>query len=346
MRTGLSAIIFLLPALNLRAVLVRRVSAVLLAACLFSGCSSAWVNWEDSGPRAGRQESAQTVARSSPANTNSVGRRNSASSPVIPVQQAAVASASPQSLAKNASHQVQPGDTLYSIAYRYRIDVNALAKINGLVPPYTLYPGETLMLSSLFNVKVNAQAQQTYPTLPRRSVIQIQASELEDVSPSSNKGLASSAGDADVRHTTKTIPESPVIKGSSANSMQPVRAPQWQWPHSGVVLTRFSNQHEGRSGIDIKGSRGDLIRAAAAGKVVYSGAGLARYGKLIIVKHSEDYLSAYAYNRSLLAKEGDTIRAGQGIAEMGMGPKGSAMLHFEIRVKGEPIDPMQFLPAK
>jgi lipoprotein NlpD len=117
----------------------------------------------------------------------------------------------------------------------------------------------------------------------------------------------------------------------------------WQWPVQGEVLKGFSLQMGGNKGIDIAGNLGDPVRAVAPGKVVYSGSGLRGYGNLVIIKHSDNYLSAYAYNKKLLVKEGDVVKAGAEIAKMGQNDAGRVMLHFEIRRNGKPVNPLLYL---
>lgn len=116
---------------------------------------------------------------------------------------------------------------------------------------------------------------------------------------------------------------------------------EWIWPTKGKVLEGFS---EGTKGIDISGTLGQAVNASAAGKVVYSGGGLRGYGKLIIIKHNNTYLSAYAHNNKLLVKEGQTVNKGQKIAEMGSTDSSLVKLHFEIRKNGKPVDPLKHLP--
>ncbi len=123
-------------------------------------------------------------------------------------------------------------------------------------------------------------------------------------------------------------------------------APHWRWPVDGPVLAAFGDSASVGKGIDIGGKAGQPVVAAASGRVVYAGSGLVGYGQLIIIKHNETYLSAYAHNAALLVKQGDSIAAGQRIAEMGLGPRKRPMLHFEIRVDGEAIDPLRFLPRR
>jgi lipoprotein NlpD len=123
-------------------------------------------------------------------------------------------------------------------------------------------------------------------------------------------------------------------------------SPGWAWPTNGQIAAQFDGKPGSGTGIIIRGRAGQPVRAAAAGRVVYSGGGLIGYGQLIILKHNDTYLSAYGHNASLLVKEGDTIKKGQRIATMGEGPGQKPGLHFEIRRNGKPVDPAQYLPAR
>ena len=118
----------------------------------------------------------------------------------------------------------------------------------------------------------------------------------------------------------------------------------WRWPVSGKVVSRYSATGTSKKGIDIAGVQGRPVNAASGGKVVYSGSGLLGYGKLIIIKHNDIYLSAYAHNRKLLVKDGTQVKGGQKIAEMGSTGTDSPKLHFEIRRYGKPVDPLHYLP--
>jgi lipoprotein NlpD len=126
----------------------------------------------------------------------------------------------------------------------------------------------------------------------------------------------------------------------------PVAPPRFVWPAQGPVVSTFNDPENVGKGIDIKGKKGDAVHASGGGRVVYSGDGLIGYGNLIIVKHDERYLSAYGYNDSLLVKEGDQVHSGQTIARMGLGPERQALLHFEIRELGKPVDPQRLLPGR
>jgi lipoprotein NlpD len=121
---------------------------------------------------------------------------------------------------------------------------------------------------------------------------------------------------------------------------------RWRWPSDGKVIAAYVSGDPTRQGIDIGGKAGDAVHAAAEGEVVYSGNGLIGYGELIIVKHNASFLSAYGHNRSRLVKEGDKVKAGQPIAEMGSSASARDELHFEIRKNGKPVNPLEYLPAR
>ncbi len=122
--------------------------------------------------------------------------------------------------------------------------------------------------------------------------------------------------------------------------------PQWNWPVPGKVVVEFGDRPGTGTGLLISGNLGEPVQAAAPGRVVYAGDGLIGYGKLIILKHNDTYLSAYGHNASLLVREGETIRKGQRIANMGEGPGREPRLHFEIRQNGKPVNPRQYLPPR
>lgn len=136
------------------------------------------------------------------------------------------------------------------------------------------------------------------------------------------------------------VPQPPPAAPAEARSMEL----QWRWPVSGRVLP--SSSPTSKKGVDIAGRQGESIMAAAPGVVVYSGSGLLGYGRLIIIKHSDTYLSAYAYNERLLVQEGDRVADGQTIATMGLGNDGRPVLHFQIRKDGKPVNPLDYLPKR
>lgn len=201
---------------------------------------------------------------------------------------------------------VRKGDTLSVIAQQYDVSVRQLASTNGLRSPYTIYPGQTLRLTA---------------SMPYR------------VPPVSSSKTATTS-------TKKTS-----TKTASASKPPNNSKISWQWPVRGKLLTTFKSKKTGRKGIDIAAKEGKDIRAAASGKVVYSGNGLISYGNLVIIKHNRTYLSAYAHNRKLLVNEGESIKAGQKIAELGKTGTESPRLHFEIRKNGKPVNPLKYLPS-
>jgi len=145
---------------------------------------------------------------------------------------------------------------------------------------------------------------------------------------------------------TKTTTSQKTGKKAAIKTSYSNKALAWRWPTKGKVISTYSKSAAGRKGINIAGKSGQTVQAAAAGKVVYSGNGLSRYGNLLILKHNDVYLSAYAHNKKLLVKEGQSVKAGQKIATLGRSGTQRDQLHFEIRRNGKPIDPMRFLPKK
>jgi len=207
--------------------------------------------------------------------------------------------------------KAEEGDTLYGISQKYGVSVERLAQLNQLKKPYVIKPGQTIFLKPLSTA--SSSAKKKAPT-------------------TSTKSTAAAQDSSSKREATKS---------SSINWSRNVR---WHRPAEGRVVKKFSRWRNDAKGIDIAGNTGDAIVAAADGQVVYSGNGLISYGNLVIIKHNKTYLSAYAYNRKLLVKEGDVVKAGQQVAEMGHKDKQSPRLHFEIRKNGKPVDPSKYLP--
>lgn len=210
-------------------------------------------------------------------------------------------------------HTVVYGDTLYSIAYRSGTSVKQLAQLNHFEKPYTLFPGQTVVLrpnSTRFNISSKHYKNQ---------------SRSHD-----SRGLK--------------YPPSNAIKSPIAEISKKNLKISWLWPLTGIVVKDFNQT--GRKGIDIAGKLGETILAAASGKVVYSGRGLLGYGNLIIIKHNFHFLTAYANNRNLFVKEGQAVRRGQIIAEVGVLSGKKPSLHFEIRRDGKPVNPLSYLPKR
>jgi len=271
-------------------------------------------------------------------------------------------------------YRVVEGDTVYSIAWRYGLDYRRLAAANGITAPYTIRQGQMIALREADPGLAAADRGQVgvipptipaggsaggaiaYPTGPAARSRPTQpsspvATPLPGPGPSPRgvDPLPAPAGTPATpvpvappeRLATTTpppvvaVPPMPVTVGSG----------DWSWPGNGPVLRGFSSG-SGPKGIDIGGTRGDPVTAVAAGTVVYSGSGIPGYGQLLIIKHSETYLSAYAHNDRLLVDEGASVAPGQRIADMGSSGTNSVKLHFQIRRDGKPIDPLPLLPRR
>lgn len=229
-----------------------------------------------------------------------------------------------------ASHVVKRGETLYAIAVRYDMDYHDLARINRLNASYTIYPGQRLHLRGADQAPARPQTKVT--AAPARPA---------DKTPASKPLVR-----PDKTPVAKVLPPAsrPEAAGADADSASASLA--WAWPAKGQVLGGFGSPGLTGKGLDIAGRRGDSVRAAAAGTVVYAGSGLVGYGKLLIIRHDDNYISAYAHNDRFRVKEGERVKLGQVIAEMGASGTDRDKLHFEIRERGKPVDPMRFLSSR
>ncbi len=217
-------------------------------------------------------------------------------------------------------HTVSRGETLYSIAWRYGQDFKYLAAINGIAPPYNIFPGQQLRLEgqALVSAPKPAPVPVRKAAPAPKPVTQKAPPKIERSSPS----------------TAARKPVKPAPAGQVA----------WRWPARGPLISTFRPRDPLRKGVDIAGQKGDSVLAAANGTVIYAGSALRGYGKLLIVKHNEEFLSAYAHNHKLLVEEGSEVKAGQRIAELGSSGTDRNKLHFEIRRNGQPVDPLAYLP--
>ncbi len=233
------------------------------------------------------------------------------------------------------SYRVRKGDTLYSIAFRNGIDYRQLAQANRIGPPYTIYVGQLIQLGG-------QRATQPVVAAERPSSSRLPPRELPASSP---RSVTAPKPSVDARPSLPPVAPAPAPQRDD-NVAATAPTGNWRWPAEGPLVARFVTGDQTRQGINIAGKSGDPVRASADGEVVYSGNGLIGYGELIIVKHSSTMLSAYGHNRRRLVQEGDRVKAGQQIAEMGSSSATRDMLHFEIRRNGKPIDPMGFLPKR
>ena len=225
-------------------------------------------------------------------------------------------------------HVVEPGETLYSIGWMYGYDYRTVAQWNRINSPYILHKGQRLRVTP-YDFKRATNTKNITSKSVRKSVT-ASSGDSKDVTGGDDKPI-----DIKAHSFQKSIKH----KSHSSQGMV------WYWPvKEGRVIQTFEANDPGKLGIDVAGKEGQTIYSASNGTVVYSGNGLPLYGQLIIVKHNDMYLSAYAHNKKLLVKEGDEIKAGQPIALMGNTGSNSTKLHFEIRRDGKPVDPMHFLP--
>lgn len=263
------------------------------------------------------------------------------------------------------SYEVMRGDTLYSIAFRNGVDFRDLAQWNGIAAPYTIWPGQRLMLSpsrgsghgqvssipARQHVPVTSAPVFT-PLAPVREVAAPVVSRSPASKPAAMAPAASAAATTIVPVAGAVAPASASVAAAlpppakvAAGASRVVSGVTWRWPADGSVIGRFSSG-DAIPGIEIAGKSGDVVRAAADGVVVYSGNGLVGYGELVIIKHNDSFLSAYGHNRKRLVKEGQRVSAGQPIAEMGSTGTTRDELEFQIRKDGNPVDPLGYLPAR
>jgi len=214
-------------------------------------------------------------------------------------------------------YKVRSGDTLFKIAFQYGQDYKQLARWNRIRRPYTIYVGQKIRLRPSKSIKANKKQSTREKQLAKKRATQKRRQPA-------------------VKSRTQSKPR------KTAKSTGKLK---WRWPTKGKVIKRFSSRATGRNGIDIAGKSGQPVKAAEGGRVVYAGGGLLGYGKLIIIKHNDTFLSAYAHNRRILVKEGDNVKPGQRIGEMGKTGTDGIKLHFEIRRNGRPVNPQRYLPG-
>ncbi len=224
------------------------------------------------------------------------------------------------------TYTVQKGDTLYSIAWYSGNDYRDIARINNLSRPYSIFPGQELSL-----IAVN---QQTEITKSHDTGLTSKTKVNQTVDRPQKQAYGESNKDVNK-----------LDKRPNSNEF-PSRVARWVWPAAGKLISRFSLLGQGNKGIEIGGGRGNNVLAAADGKVVYTGNALRGYGQLIIIKHSESFLSAYAHNNTVFVEEQQWIKAGQKIASMGSTGTDQIKLRFEVRYRGKSVDPLKYLPIK
>lgn len=206
-------------------------------------------------------------------------------------------------------HRVKAGETLYSIAFEYGRDHRDVARWNKIRKPYTIYPKQKLRV-----IPISSDGKK--------------------------KKIITKRNSRRIKGNKNRLPTDNKIEYVSNSKLK------WLWPTQGKVVSTFSIRDPGRRGIDIVGRKGQPVKAAAAGRVVYRGNGLRGYGNLIIIKHNETYFSAYAHTEGVVVKEDEKVKLGQKLADMSNTSSEKTKLHFEIRRNGKPVNPMRYLPKR
>jgi lipoprotein NlpD len=242
-----------------------------------------------------------------------------------------------------STYEVRPGDTLFAVAWFTGNDYQDIAKFNEISEPYTIFPGQKLRLTAPVskpsptkrsNVTTNRSTDPTSPPIAKRVI-----------DPPKSQAYVEREQDVKAQNNTDVKKSSGIVKKTTPKTF-PDKVAKWIWPAEGKLVGTFSKAESGNKGIDIAGERGSKVVAAESGKVVYSGNALRGYGRLVIIKHTDTFLSAYAYNETILVKEREWVYAGQKIATMGSSGTDSVKLHFEVRYRGKSLNPLRYLPKK
>lgn len=319
----------------------------------------------------GQVSSSSPTTYSSPSPSVQSSRANEDNSEVVTTQDRIVYNRNYDDIPKGGyegdSYTVKRGDTLFYIAWMTGNDYRSLAAKNNIKEPYAVNVGQVLDVSGgavVVTQKTTANHSATANNTALASTsTQAKVKPVITTTTTTTTTTSGKTQPTETTKTTKTVTEplvtQPILTNttpidsntaSTANTTSTTSASaarsnvaniSWQWPAKGKIIEKFSSASKG---IDISGSLGDKVVAAADGRVVYSGNALPGYGNLIIVKHNDDYLTAYAHNQSILVKEQQAVKAGQQIATMGATGTSTVRLHFEIRYKAQSVDPLKYLP--
>ncbi|WP_318532154.1 murein hydrolase activator NlpD [Escherichia coli] len=266
----------------------------------------------------------------------------------------------PKGSYSGSTYTVKKGDTLFYIAWITGNDFRDLAQRNNIQAPYALNIGQTLQVGNASGTPITGgnaitqadAAEQGVVIKPaQNSTVAVASQPTITYSESSgeqsaNKMLPNNKPAATTVTAPVTVPTASTTEPTVSSTSTSTPISTWRWPTEGKVIETFGASEGGNKGIDIAGSKGQAIIATADGRVVYAGNALRGYGNLIIIKHNDDYLSAYAHNDTMLVREQQEVKAGQKIATMGSTGTSSTRLHFEIRYKGKSVNPLRYLPQR
>ncbi|MDC9605769.1 murein hydrolase activator NlpD [Xenorhabdus griffiniae] len=251
----------------------------------------------------------------------------------------------PKGSYNGSTYTVKHGDTLFYIAWITGSDFRDLALRNNISEPYSLNVGQVLRIGNPTSKNgVLIASNSTKSKISQVDFQKINAYPAIIDKPKSEKMLPKATISDDDNSSPKVSTATGTGGNNAINGADTINS--WRWPAEGKILEGFSDSQGGNKGIDIAGNRGQPVFATARGKVVYAGNALRGYGNLIIIKHNDDYLSAYAHNDTMLVREQQDVQAGQKIATMGSTGTSSVRLHFEIRYKGKSVNPLRYLPQR
>jgi lipoprotein NlpD len=246
------------------------------------------------------------------------------------------------------TYTVRRGDTLLRIALDHGQNYRDLVTWNNLADPDDIKVGQSLKVapperSASAGPNSVVTSPIAMPGLDKPAPVPKKTAPRGDKKPYSESNLADAQKDENPKAEKVVAAAALASPGNNVTASDDEKL-SWMWPSDGKIVATFD---EGKNkGIDIAGKMGQQVMAAGSGKVMYAGSGIRGYGNLVIVKHSNSLLSAYAHNRTIVVKEGQNVAKGQVIAEMGDSDADSVKLHFEIRQQGKPVDPAKFLPSR
>jgi lipoprotein NlpD len=327
---------YLMPRLSLYVDVPGLVTARLqsLTVSLLAACALTLVGCASSQHKAPVEERGAAARSTTP---NGASGANSASEATKPPPGA-------ENAGKPGYYSIKPGDTLIRVGLDQGQNWKDIAKWNNIDNPNLIEVGQVIRVAPPGAEPPATGARPVTTAKVESKPLDSKPATTGTTPPTPTPAVAGVAASSPVASTTASSvpPAAPV--STNANAKDADDDVNWQWPASGSVVSQFD---EGKTkGLAIAGRAGDPVLAAADGKAVYVGSAIRGYGNLIVIQHNGRYLTAYAHNQTLLVKEGQTVRRGQRIAEMGSTDADRVQLHFEIRRHGKPIDPAKLLPSR